>query len=85
MYTVDDRDTAKIGDRIIAAAIAGFFGYFFGSVVAGGAAALFGSRYGVHWIITAMFAAYAFIAPSRSRALWSAFWEEVLGWLSSRK
>ena len=85
MYTFDDRETAKIGDRMIAAVIGGLFGFLIGLVLARGVDALFGARYGIDWIIAALFAAYAFVAPSRSRALWSAFWEEVLGWLSSRK
>jgi hypothetical protein len=85
MYTVDDRETAKLGDRLIAAVIAALLGLLIGSLLAAGAASLFGDRYGVHWIVAGLSGAYGFIAPARSRALWSAFWEEILGWLSTRK
>ena len=85
MYTVDDRETARLPDRLIAGVIAALLGYFIGSILAPGVAALFGERYGVHWIIAGLSGAYGFIAPARSRALWSAFWAEVLGWLSTRK
>ena len=85
LYTVDDQETAKLADRLIAGVIAAILGYFIGLILAAGAASLFGERYGVHWIVAGLSGAYGFIAPARSRALWSAFWAEILGWLSSRK
>jgi hypothetical protein len=85
MYTFDDRETAKLGDRLIAAVIAAFLGLLIGSFLAAGAAKFFDSAFGVNWIIAGLSGAYGFLAPARSRALWSAFWEEILGWLSSRK
>ncbi len=78
----DDIDTAKLGDRLIAAAIGGPCGYFFGLLVAVLVARLFHVTFGLQWFVSAAFAVYAFLAPSRSTELWSGFWEGFLSLMS---
>lgn len=85
MYTADDQETAKIGDRIIAAVIAGLCGYFVGWLVAIMVVSFFGGGQWLSWLFVVGFSIFGFIAPSRSRAIWSHFWEELLGFMSSRK
>lgn len=85
MFTRDDRDTVKIGDRLIATAIAAFLGFWLGGFFGIIALKFADSSYGLPWIVAAGFGIFAFIAPSRSTEIWSAFWEELLGFLSSRK
>jgi len=85
MYTKDDQDSAKVTDRIIAGVIAGFCGYFLGVLVEGLANSVLGNGYGVTWVVAIGFAAFGFLAPSRSRDLWSAFWSGLLGAFSSRR
>ncbi len=81
----DDTGTAKLPDRLIAAAIAGLCGWFFGSLVAVALERLFQASWGLGWWITAAFVAYGFLAPNRSRTLWSEFWEGLLGILLRRR
>jgi uncharacterized membrane protein len=49
MYAFDDRETAKLGDRLIAAVMAAALGLLIGSHLAAGAVALFDDRYGAQW------------------------------------
>ena len=79
MFLHDDRHTAPLVDRLIAGVIGGFFGYWIGLVVALGIDALFGSHFGSQWIMVAICAAYAFIAPTRAQALWTSIWRAVSG------
>ena len=80
MFSNDDQNSAEPIDRIIAAVIAGFCGYFLG--------ALFGLLLGifsidalwVKWVVAAAFAVFGFLAPTRSRDLWTQFWNELLGY-----
>lgn len=83
MFLHDDRHTAPLIDRLIAGVIGGFFGYWIGLVVALIVGALFGSRFGSEWIVVAVCAAYAFVAPARAQALWTSIWRETggrIGW-----
>ena len=85
MYTADDQDTAKIVDRIIAAIIAGLCGYFVGWLVAVIVVSFSGGGQWLTWLFVVGFTIFAFIAPSRSRDIWSHFWGELLSFMSSRK
>lgn len=78
MYTVDDRHTANLADRLIAAVIGGLGGFFVGFFVAFLVSILFGSDFGLAWWMAAGFAVFAFLAPSRSRDIWSVFWAAFL-------
>ena len=79
MYSNDDRDTAKLGDRVIASVIGGLCGFLVGALAGFLLSKLLGSNYGLAWWGAAGFAAYAFVAPSRSTEIWSEFWESLLG------
>ena len=81
MYPVDDRKTAKLGDRIIAAAIAAACGYFFGGMLGYLAIRVFEQTFGLVWISTIGFAIFGFFAPTKSRDLWSWIWTKVLHFL----
>lgn len=81
MYTKDDQQTAKVADRIIAGVISGGCGYFFGVLLAVIAFSFLGNDYGLKWVVAILFASFGFIAPSRSRDLWSAFWSGILSML----
>lgn len=85
MYINDDHDTAKLADRIIACVIAGICGYFFGGFVEFLAMKLFNNGYELSWVLAIGFAIFGFMAPSRSREVWSAFWSGLLGVFSSRR
>jgi len=71
MYTEDDQQSAKIGDRFIAAVIAGFFGYFAGWLFASVGEKVLGGEYGLRWLAVGGFSVFAFLAPARSRELWA--------------
>ena len=79
MYTKDDTESAQVIDRIMAAGIAGLCGYFLGTVLVFILASFISSAHWIKWAIAAAFAIFGFIAPSRSRDLWSQFWNELLG------
>lgn len=83
MYIKDDHATAKIGDRLIAAVIGGLCGYFFGGLVGYLTSRFLGSDFGLAWWFATGFAVFAFLAPSRSREMWSGFWEGLLKLFSS--
>ncbi len=85
MYTKDDHDTAKVTDRFIAGVVAGLGGYFFGGFVEFFAMKLLNNGYGLAWVVSIGFAAFGFLAPSRSRELWSEFWSGLLSVFSSRR
>ena len=78
MYTKDDQHSAKIGDRIIAAVIAGFFGYFAGWLLGLAGEKLLGDEYGLRWLVVGGFSLFAFSAPVRSRELWASIWAAIL-------
>jgi len=85
MYLNDDYKTAKIGDRIIARAIAGFCGFWLGGFFGILVYEFTDNNYGLAWFFALALGVFAFFAPSKSREIWSAFWEELLGLLSSKK
>ncbi len=85
MFLNDDRDTAKLGDRLIAAAIAAFLGFWIGGFFGVLALKITGSSYSLAWLAAAGFGLYGFIAPSSSTDLWSRFWTEVLGYFSHHR
>jgi len=85
MILNDDQNSAKIGDRIIAALIGGLCGFFIGLVFDIIQRKLLGGNLPIQWILSLGCAVFAFIAPAKSTSIWSAFWEELLGFLSSRK
>ena len=78
MYTKDDQQSAKIGDRIIAAVIAGILGYFAGSLFGLVGENAVGGEYGLPWVIVGGFSLYAFWAPVRSRELWGSIWAAIV-------
>lgn len=78
MYLHDDRETARAADRLIAAIIGGACGFFFGGLLGLLSHRFLGSTFGLPWLIALGFGLYAFLAPSRSRDLWSRFWEGIL-------
>ena len=78
MYTKDDQQSAKIGDRIIAAVIAAFFGYFAGWLFASVGEKVLGDEYGLRWLVVGGFSVFAFLAPTRSRELWGAIWASIV-------
>ena len=78
MYTKDDQHSANIGDRIIAAVIAGFFGYFPGRLLGMVGEMVFGEEYGLHWLVVGGFGLFAFLAPVRSRELWAPIWAAIV-------
>jgi len=80
MYTLDDQDSAKLGDRIITAAIAGISGYLVGWVVALVVVRLFSGGAWVVWVPTIALALYGFLAPTRSRDALSRFWNKLLNY-----
>lgn len=82
IHRYDDKDTASLTDRLIAGVIGGFFGYWIGLAVALIVGALFESRFGSEWIVLAICAAYAFVAPARAQALWTSIWRETGGRMS---
>ena len=77
MYTVDDRQTAKISDRFIAAVITGFFGFFAGWFFAIAGEKFLGNDYGLCLITAVGFGIFAFMAPSKSREVWASICESV--------
>lgn len=79
MYTRDDRDSAKLGDRTIAGIIGGLCGYFLGALAGYLINRFLGSNFGLAWWFAVGFAIYAFSSPSRSTEIWSRFWEGLLG------
>ena len=79
MYTKDDSDSAELTDRIIAAVIAGLCGYFLGLFLFLLLSKFFESVFWVKWAVAIAFAIFGFVAPSRSRDLWTQFWNEFLG------
>ena len=84
MFHHDDHQTATLGDRVIAAVIGGLCGYLIGSLAAYIAVRFLGETYGLPWWVSGAFAAFAFLAPARSRELWSEFWRSLLGLFSHR-
>jgi len=78
MYTKDDQHSAKIGDRIIAAVIAGFFGYFTGWLFGLVGENALGDEYGLGWLVVGGFSLFAFLAPVRSRELWASIWAAIV-------
>ncbi|KAA9131372.1 hypothetical protein F3N42_08605 [Marinihelvus fidelis] len=85
MFLNDDTDTAKLGDRLIAAVIAAFLGFWIGGFFGMLSMKITGSNYGLAWLSAAGFGLYGFLAPSRSTELWSRFWTEVLSYFSHRR
>lgn len=85
MILNEDSKSAKLGDRLIAAVIGGLCGLLIGSAFAILVRFVSPSDYELSWIFASAFAIFAFIAPSKSTKIWSAFWEEILRFLSSRK
>lgn len=73
-----DRDTAALGDRLIAGAVGGFCGFGLGILVEILVALVLGSGFGLRWLVAGGFAVYAFLAPTHSTELWSAIWERAL-------
>jgi len=65
--------------------LAGLFGYFLGGIFEFVAYKFFGNGYWLTRFAVIGFAGFGLFAPSRSRDLWSAFWTELLGLLSTRK
>ena len=78
MYTNDDKDTAKIADRLIAGVIGGLCGYFFGVVLAFLVVSFVGRDFGLPWFVALGFGVFAFLSPSRSTELWSEIWAKAL-------
>ena len=85
MFAPDDRETAKLGDRIIAAAIAGVCGFMLGWVIAIVAVRLFQSGAWIVWVPTIALGLYGFRAPNRSRDMLTEFWSQILNYFSSRR
>lgn len=77
MYHHDDRDSAAMADRFIAGVIGGICGFLFGGLIDFAIARLFAASFGLEWWLGAAFAVYAWLAPSRSTALWSGFWHGI--------
>lgn len=85
MFLNDDHDTARIGDRIIAAAIAAILGYWLGLVVGFLVEKVAGSTLGAQWFAAAGYGVYGFLAPARSTALWSEILAGLMGFFSGRR
>ncbi len=81
MFINDDRETAKLGDRVIAGVIGGFCGFLFGGLVAFLVSRFLGWDFGLQWWVALAFGIYAFSAPARSTQLWTEFWEHMLSLL----
>ena len=71
-------NSAKIGDRAIAAVIAGIMGYFVGLLLAFFVKIVFGNEYGIRWLVFGGFSLYGFLAPVRSRELWTSIWAAIV-------
>ena len=85
MYTKDDRDSAKLPDRLIAAAIGGILGYWIGKLVSLILISIFGWGGWINWLFTFGFGAYGFMAPMRSRDMWGNFWIAVWDFLKGNR
>jgi len=85
MYSHDDKDSAKLPERIFAAVVAGACGYFVGWFIAFVAVKVTGGGAWFAWVTAVVLAVYGFIAPSRSRDLLTEFWNEVLGFFLKGK
>ena len=80
MYSNDDQETAKLGDRIISAAFAGVCGFLFGWVVALVVVRIFQSGDWVVWVPAIILGAFGFMAPTRSRDMLTDFWNQLLNY-----
>ncbi len=78
MCSVDDRHTARFGDRVIAAVIGGLLGLVPGWLLAAMAVWLFGSGAWLTWVGVIGFGVFAFMAPSQSREFWGPVIEVML-------
>jgi len=79
MFTSEKSGGEEWGDRLIALLIAAVCGFFFGFILGRISLALFGSGFGLVWILTILSATFGLLAPTRSRDLWTAIWTGTLG------
>ncbi|MEE4173892.1 MAG: hypothetical protein V2I57_06535, partial [Xanthomonadales bacterium] len=57
----DDRETAALGDRLIAGVIGGVCGFGLGILVEALVALALGNGFGLRWLVAGGFAVYAFL------------------------
>jgi hypothetical protein len=78
MFAEDPPQSTKFVDRLISLAIAAICGYLLGRVLGHFAVIFFGQSFGIVWLSTVGFSIFGFVAPARSRALWTRVWTFVL-------
>ena len=69
----------------MAGVIAGVFGFPFGWVVAIIVVRVTGGGAWLAWLLAVAFAAYGFLAPTRSRDMLTEIWQEIIGYFFKDK
>jgi hypothetical protein len=81
MFTEEAPQPKKFADRLISFGIAGICGYMLGRILEYFAVIFFDQSFGLVWFSTILFSIFGFIAPGKSRALWTRIWTFILEFL----
>jgi len=81
MFSSDNRKLESLGDRVISTGIAAVCGYLLGRMLGHFATMFFEQNFGLVWLSTIGFSVFGFVAPKRSRELWTRIWTAILGFL----